>query len=89
MATPVPDEQTVARRLSKRQAAVQAIKRSPEYARLQELRMVGASEGNADEDLRPHGTPDPTDLTVSKRKWEAQVQHWRRKLKELLCIGSG
>ena len=57
------------RRLHKRAAAVDAIKRTPEY------RLAPA-------DRRP-ATPDPTNLAVSKRRWERSVMEWRAALRRV------
>ena len=55
------------RRLRKRAAAVAAVKRlTPSYT----FKRAG----------RP-STPDPSDLSISKRRWEASVQKWRRELR--------
>ena len=55
------------RRLRKRAAGVAAVKRlTPSYT----FKRAG----------RP-STPDPGDLSISKRKWEASVQKWRRELR--------
>ena len=61
-----PAEAT-SRRLRKRKAAVDAIKPRPEYT-------------TCDPIARPR-TPDPTDLTISKREWEKQVMVWRQELR--------
>ena len=54
------------RRLRHRAAAVAAVKRlTPEYT----LARARAT------------TPDPTDLSISKRRWEASVQEWRDALR--------
>ena len=65
-----PPEDT-ARRILKRKNAVDAIKQQPEYAECDPL-------------VRPR-TPDPEDLTLSKRDWEKMVQRWRADLR----LGSG
>ena len=55
------------RRLRKRAAAVAAVKRlTPSYT----FKRAG----------RP-STPDPSDLSISKRRWEASVEKWRRELR--------
>ena len=54
------------RRLAKRLAGVCAVKASPDYAACC---------------VRPT-TPDPSDRTVSKRRWERSMQEFRRALRD-------
>ena len=61
--------EATARRLRKRRAAVDAIRRAPEYT-------------HCDPVARPR-TPDPTDLAIPKRAWEKQVMEWRQGLKSM------
>lgn len=63
------------RRLRKRTTGVNAIKRTPEYVQATESCWLRG--GNPP---RPQ-TPDPTNLKISKRCWEASMQKWRRDLK--------
>ena len=63
----------VERRIRKREAGVAFIRRSPEYV-LATVR-----------DLPRPKTPDPTDMTLSKRAWERSVQLWRSALRGLLA----
>ena len=63
----------VERRIRKREAGVAFIRRSPAYI-LATIRNLP----------RPR-TPDPTDMTLSKRAWERSVQIWRCALRELLA----
>ena len=82
--SPGTEEGDERRRLRKRKAAVDAIKRSPEYARLLELRLRMLQEGGQgwiDESC--FDEPDPTDLSLSKRAWESQVMAWRRYMRGL------
>ena len=60
-----PSPETWARRRAKREAAVAAVKRSPDYHEI--CGMI---------------PPDPTDSTVSKRRWEWSVQVWRKALRD-------
>ena len=53
------------RRLRKRTAAVEHIRRTKEYSSAT---------------TRPP-TPDPTDMRVSKRAWEKSMQYWRSELR--------
>ena len=55
------------RREGKRRGGVEAVKRTDEYL-------------NAAQPRPP--TPDPTDFTVSRRKWEKGVQMWRKGLSQ-------
>lgn len=74
-AAPEPSEHDWPRKLAKRREAVAAVKRTPEYKEARSHGLRDAS--NVDLPL----TPDPTDKTLSKRKWEDGVQAWRRNLK--------
>ena len=67
--------QDLARRLQKRLSAVVAIKRTPEY-----------SDAYVYDGGSLPTTPDPTDLTISKRSWERSVQDWRRLLRRLAAL---
>ena len=66
-----------AHRIRKRTNGVDAIKRSPEYTYARRALAEGRIESLPVE-------PDPTDMTVSKRKWEAGIQHWRRTLQQIV-----
>ena len=68
--------QDLERRLRKRLEAVAAIKRTPEYNDA----YVYGNEGG---DFPFPSTPDPTDLTISKRTWEKSVMQWRASLRLL------
>ena len=72
----VVHENDEARRLRKRRAAVEAVKNSPEYAFCSalDLSMVGAGSPE----------PNPEDLTISKRSWEAAVMAWRNGLRDVM-----
>ena len=72
------DQDSSLRRLQKRNAAIAAIKRTPEYleAMMQDMTAVDGV------DRRPQ-TPDPRDLTVGKKQWERSVQQWRDGLRGL------
>ena len=65
---PNRDDSIWRRRLTKRLAGVRSVKTSLEYA---------ASS------VRPP-TPDPSDRTVSKRRWQRSVQEFRRALRDLV-----
>lgn len=81
-AAPEPFEDDWPRRVAKRMEGVAAIKRTPEYtqARAQGLR----DASNVDFPL----TPDPTDVTMSKRTWESKVQSWRQDLRGCAAAGN-
>ena len=76
MATTSQHDIVNAHRVRKRTNGVDAIKRSPEYTYARRALAEGRIESLPVE-------PDPTDLTVSKRKWEAGIQHWRRTLQQI------
>ena len=71
----VPNPDT-ARRLRKRITGFTAILRTPEYHAVYSLWTHGQIN------IMPW-TPNPYDLTVSKRDWEASVQAWRNELKRI------
>ena len=62
----------LARRLRKRLNAIEAIKRTPEY------KDAYVYDGGS-----LPTTPDPTDLTITKRGWESSVIKWRAMLRRL------
>ena len=62
-------EEKTLRCLRKCRALIDAIKRASEYTECDPL-------------ARPR-TPDPENLTISKRVWEEQVQVWRVELKSM------
>ena len=68
---PHPD---TARRLTKRTNGFFAILRTPEYHSAYSLWSQGLIPSMP-------WAPDPFDLAVSKRTWEARVQIWRNELK--------
>ena len=60
----------------KRRAAVRAIKRAPEYLAYELLLNEGVTE--------PVPEPDPEQVSaISKRTWEASVQAWRARLRQI------
>lgn len=63
------------RRHTKRLNVVQSVKTTPEYGNMSRLRAEG-SLGDA-----APGTPDAHARIISKRKWEADVMHWRHALR--------
>ena len=67
-----PSPETWVRRRAKREAAVAAVKQSPDYHEI-----AGMIE------------PDPNDSTVTKRRWELQVQLWRKALRDDASFNSG
>ena len=75
---PHPDTE---RRLRKRINSYVAILRTPEYHAVYSLWSQG---------LIPHmpWIPDPFNLAVSKREWEASVQAWRNELKRIARLHS-
>ena len=74
----IPNPDTV-RRLRKRINSFTAILRTPEYHAVYSLWSHGQIH------IMPW-SPDPFDLTVSKREWEASVQAWRNELKLIARI---
>ncbi len=62
-----------ARRVAKRCAGVQAVKRTPAY-----ILVVMSNKAE-----RP-ASPDPFDERVSKRKWEKSMMDWRNDLRAAL-----
>ena len=64
------------RRIAKRVTGYCAILRTPEYYAAYCLWYQGRIASMPPE-------PDPYDLNVSKRTWEASVQHWRNELRTL------
>ena len=76
---PIPPlDPTSARRIRKRTNGYLAILRSPEYAGALQLWFGGHIERMPDE-------PNPADLTVSKRAWEASMQQWRLALQRIVA----
>ncbi len=71
----IPNPHTF-RRLSKRINGFMAILRTPGYHAVYGLWLHGYIPN-----MPP--VPDPTDLTVSKRAWEASVQAWRNELQRI------
>ena len=71
----IPNPDTT-RRLRKRINSFTAILRTPEYHAVYSLWSHGQIH------IMPW-SPDPFDLTVSKREWEASVQAWRNELKRI------
>lgn len=74
----VPEEITEEdwqRRHEKRRNVVQSIKTTLEYETMRRRR-------DQDELVAAPGTPDPDDRSVSKRKWESEVMHWRNSLRQ-------
>ena len=65
-------EETLARRRTKRLAAVSAVQRSTEFLE------VSARLG-------PPAVPDPRDMTVSKRAWERSVMRFRAAVRDAAC----
>lgn len=63
------------RRHEKRLNVIQSIKTTLEYEAMATLRSQGALAGAAPT------TPDANDRQISKRKWEAEVMHWRNDLR--------
>ena len=83
----VPSEADWCRRLESRVAHVKAVKRSPDYQNY--LAAVDAQPEFVVRDLYDEGhlrrprTPDPQDMTISKRMIERQVKTWRFDLKQV------
>ena len=67
------------RRLRKRISGYLAILRTPEYHAVHGLWSRGLLQGMPQ-------SPDPFDLTVSKRQWEVGVQTWRSELQRIAWI---
>ena len=59
-----------------REEAIRSVKRSPEYTLLSNLRQTGALP------LDGAATPDPTDPSIPKRRWETIIQSWRRDMRD-------
>ena len=59
-----------------REEAIRSVKRSPEYTLLSNLRQRGALP------LDGAATPDPTDSSIPKRRWETSIQSWRRDMRD-------
>ena len=66
----------IVRRLRKRFCAFAHILRTPEYHIAYGLWIEGQVATMPPE-------PDPADLTVSKRAWEASIQAWRHELRHI------
>ena len=74
--SPAPhDEEREQRRLRKRLAALEAIQRSWEFVAL----AADARRGGGVSLPEP---PDPHTMALSKRRWEAAIQEWRRRLRQ-------
>merc|ERR1719210_2251032 len=69
---PEASEEDWLRRIEKRKAAVMVVKASQEYKVHRESASQKELLG-----LPVPRTPDPTDRTVSKRRWEEEVRLWR------------
>ena len=67
----------IVRRLRKRFRAFTHILRAPEYHTAYGLWIEGYLATMPNE-------PDPADLTVSKRAWEASIQAWRNELQSIV-----
>ena len=67
------------RRLRKRMNGYRAVLSTSEYASVRRA----YEEGQI---LRMPPEPDPRDLTIPKRKWEAAIQQWRRSLRTLASM---
>ena len=59
-----------------REEAIRSVKRSPQYTLLSNLRQRGALP------LDGAATPDPTDPSIPKRRWETIIQSWRRDMRD-------
>ena len=59
-----------------REEAIRSVKRSLQYTLLSNLRQGGALP------LDGAATPDPTDSSTPKRRWEASIQSWRRDIQD-------
>ena len=73
---PADVDPDAARRIRKRINGFLAVRGSPEYSNAMRLWSLGHIHQMPDE-------PNPVDLTVSKRAWEASVQQWRRALRHV------
>ena len=72
------DKKVEERRRRHRRETVAAIKRHKDYVSAALLN----PEIDDEQGARPI-TPDPEDLSISKRSWEAAVIEWRRQLRAL------
>ena len=59
-----------------REEAIRSVKRSQMYTLLSNLRQGGALP------LDGAATPDPTDSSTPKRRWEASIQSWKRDIQD-------
>mmetsp|Transcript_36592 Transcript_36592/g.105192 ORF Transcript_36592/g.105192 Transcript_36592/m.105192 type:complete len:364 (+) Transcript_36592:104-1195(+) len=77
------DEDSLLHRLEKRKALIGIIKQSPEYRNfdLQRRGGVATPEGV---DCPAPCTPDGSDPSISKRRWEEEVRLWRSALRQRL-----
>jgi hypothetical protein len=64
------------KRFEKRLVAIQIVKAMPEYQCVR-----ACSDGQPRSSSRPR-TPNPYDVTISKRRWEAEVAMWRSATRE-------
>ena len=71
-----PQSSDNVRRIAKRVTGYRAILRTPEYYAAYCLWHQGRIASMPPE-------PDPYDMSISKRTWEASVQHWRNELRTL------
>lgn len=74
-AKPKTSEEDLDRRREHRYNGVEAVKRSPEY---QAMKKIQANDVSV---VAPQ-TPDPNDLSVSKRSWEKEMMEWRTGLRQ-------
>ncbi len=70
------EEEERPRRGIQRREGVASVKRSAAYA----IAMQRWSEGGGNPARRRTRTPDPTDSSISNRKWELGMQAWRKEL---------
>ena len=70
------------RRLAKRREAIAHVKRTLEY--IENIEALINDNCFEDDGLRTRPrTPDPEDLSISKRRYEAAIQTWRADLRAL------
>ena len=72
---PHDEEREQQRRLRKRFAALEAIQRSWEF-------VVLAADARRGGGVSLPEPPDPHTMALSKRRWEAAIQEWRRRLRQ-------
>ena len=80
------------RRLAKRNKGIDAVHALDAHTDAARLRGYAIMVHGDSTEVRGHfpSTPDPDDLTTSKRSWEAGMMRWRRELQDFAgsCIAT-